>query len=76
MYLLAEVKIGDFNSRAVGVDSQLFSAGVWQNKSCIVAVRDSKYAQIFISQISPFHLINISQKYKVSPIRSLVCGSP
>lgn len=32
----------------MGVESQLFNAGVWQNKSCIVAVRDSKYAQIFI----------------------------
>lgn len=60
----------------MGVDSQLFNAGVWQNKSCIVAVRDNKYAQIFISQISPFHLINISQKYKVRAIRSLLCGSP
>lgn len=34
-------------------------------------MRDSKYAQIFISQISPFHLINISQACKVRSIRSL-----
>lgn len=47
------MKIQDLNLRGEAW-LRAFDAGVWQNKSCFVAVSDSKYAQIFIGQMSPF----------------------